>query len=97
MAAVHYPDIGFMLSFRLTGGAAATKAFLKELRLVTLASSLGSFASLICVPSTMTHRGMPPEAQAEAGIDPGLLRLSVGLEAPADLVQDLERGLAAIR
>jgi cystathionine beta-lyase/cystathionine gamma-synthase len=40
---------------------------------------------------------MPPEAQAEAGIDPGLLRLSVGLEAPADLIADLERGLHAIQ
>lgn len=112
VAAVHYPGLesdpgftlagrqqdgpGFMLSFRVGGSGDATKAFLKQLRLITLASSLGGFSTLICVPSTMTHRGMPPEAQAEAGIDPGLLRLSVGLEAPADLISDLERGLAAL-
>jgi cystathionine gamma-synthase len=44
----------------------------------------------------MTHRGMPPEAQAAAGIDPDLLRLSVGLEEADDLVADLEKGFAAL-
>jgi cystathionine gamma-synthase len=108
VASVHYPGLesdpgfglaqkqqsgpGFMLSFRISGGAEETKAFLGQLQLITLASSLGGFSTLICVPSTMTHRGMPPDAQAEAGIDPGLLRVSVGLEAPADLIADLERG-----
>lgn len=111
VGAVHYPGLesdpgfalasrqqegpGFMLSFRLTGGAEAAKVFLAELQLITLASSLGTYSTLICVPSTMTHRGMPPEAQAEAGIDPGLLRVSVGLEAPGDLIADLKRGLEA--
>jgi cystathionine gamma-synthase len=109
--AVHYPGLatdpgfelaarqqdgpGFMLSFRIEGGAAGTAAFLARLELITLASSLGGFSTLICVPATMTHRGMPPEAQAAAGIDPGLLRLSVGLEAPADLIADLQQGLDA--
>ncbi len=109
---VHYPGLaahpdhalaarqqsgpGFMLSFRLRGGDEAAKRFLSALRLITLASSLGGFATLICKPSTMTHRGMPPEAQAEAGIFPDLLRLSVGLEAAGDLIADLERAFAAI-
>ena len=87
---------GFMLSFRLKDGDAAARPFLKALELITLASSLGSFATLICQPSTMTHRGMPPEAQKEAGIHPDLLRLSVGLEDADDLLSDLERGFAAI-
>ena len=107
--AVHYPGLaghpgfalaeaqqdgpGFMISFRVAGDAAA---FLRPLELVTLASSLGGFATLICKPATMTHRGMPPEAQAEAGIDPDLLRLSVGLEDAEDLIADLERGFAAL-
>jgi cystathionine gamma-synthase len=111
VAAVHYPGLpedpghdlassqqdgpGFMLSFRINGGSAETAAFLAALELVTLASSLGGFSTLVCVPATMTHRGMPPEAQAEAGIDPGLLRMSVGLEAPDDLIGDLERGFRA--
>lgn len=87
---------GFMLSFRLAGGEPATKPFLAGLQLITLASSLGGFATLICKPATMTHRGMPPEVQTEAGIYPDLLRLSVGLEDAADLIADLEQAFAAI-
>jgi len=86
---------GFLLSFRLAGGAAAADAFAGALRLVSLASSLGGFGTLVCRPATMTHRGMPPEAQARAGIHPDLLRLAVGLEDPRDLIDDLARGLAA--
>jgi len=84
---------GFMISFRVNGDAAR---FIAALELVTLASSLGSFATLICKPATMTHRGMPPEAQAEAGIAPDLLRLSVGLEDADDLIADLAGGFAAL-
>ncbi len=110
VAAVNYPRVngatalegqqsggGFLLSFELADGLPAAKALVGELRLITLASSLGGFATLICTPATMTHRGMSPEAQSEAGIAPGLLRLSVGLESPDDLIADLERGLAAVR
>jgi cystathionine gamma-synthase len=86
---------GFMLSFRLRGGDAAARPFLKALELITLASSLGSFATLICQPSTMTHRGMPPDAQKDAGIYPDLLRLSVGLEDTQDILADLERAFSA--
>ena len=88
---------GFMISFRVDGGEAATHGFLAALETITLASSLGGYATLVCKPSTMTHRGMPPEAQAEAGIHGDLLRLSVGLEAPEDLIADLARGFAAAR
>lgn len=109
IAAVHYPGLaphpdhalarrqqsgpGFMIAFELVGDD-STAAFLAGLSLITLASSLGSHSSLICKPATMTHRGMPPEAQAAAGIGPNLLRFSVGLESPADLIADLERGFA---
>jgi cystathionine gamma-synthase len=83
-----------MVSFRVRGDA---DAFLGALQLITLAASLGSFATLICKPSSMTHRGMPPEAQAQAGIHGDLLRLSVGLEDAGDLQADIERGFAALR
>jgi cystathionine gamma-synthase len=112
VSAIHYPGLasdpghdlaarqqsgpGFMISFRVTGGEAATRRFLGALRLVTLASSLGGFATLICRPASMTHRGMPPQAQAEAGIMPDLLRLSIGLEACDDLLADLKRGFDAL-
>ena len=109
--AVHYPGLeshsgndvalrqqsghGFMLSFRLSGGKPAADRFVGALELITLASSLGGFATLICTPSSMTHRGMPPQAQEEAGIHSDLLRLSIGLEGVDDLLADLERGFAA--
>jgi cystathionine gamma-synthase len=84
---------GFMISFRLRGGVEAVTATLRRLKLFTLASSLGGYASLICCPATMTHGGMPPEAQREAGLHPDLLRLSVGLEHPDDLIKDLAHAL----
>lgn len=87
---------GFMLSFRVKGGDDATAKFLAALESITLASSLGGFSTLICAPSTMTHRGMPPEAQAEAGLTRDLLRLSVGLEDAEDLIADFEKAFAAI-
>ena len=109
---VHYPGLtahpdhalaqrqqsgpGFVLSFRLKGGDAAASRFVGGLELITLASSLGGYSSLICKPASMTHRGMSPEAQAEAGITPDLLRLSVGIEDADDLIADLRRGFAAV-
>jgi cystathionine gamma-synthase len=96
IAAVQQSGPGFMLSFELQGGKAVADRFVGALELITLASSLGGFSTLICTPSTMTHRGMPSEAQREAGIAPDLLRLSVGLEDQRDLIADLERGLSAL-
>lgn len=113
VSVVHYPGLsshpdfaiaarqqrgpGSVLSFQLASGDDGVRAFLKRLELVTLAPSLGSFATLICLPATMTHRGMPPEAQAEAGIGADLLRLTLGLESPEDLIADLNRGFAALK
>jgi cystathionine gamma-synthase len=96
IAAVQQTGPGFMLSFQLRGGKPAADRFVGALELITLASSLGGFSTLICTPSTMTHRGMPPEAQQEAGIAPDLLRLSVGLEDDEDLIADLRRGFGAL-
>jgi cystathionine gamma-synthase len=96
IAAVQQSGPGFMLSFELRGGKEAADRFVGAIELITLASSLGGFSTLICTPSTMTHRGMPAEVQREAGIAPDLLRLSVGLEDVADLIADLERGLSAL-
>ena len=87
---------GFVLSFELRGGKPAADRFVAALQLITLAPSLGGFSTLVCTPATMTHRGMSPEAQREAGIAPGLLRMSIGLEDPDDLIADLQRGFAAL-
>ena len=96
LAARQQAGPGFMISFRVAGGADATATFLRHLGMISLASSLGGFSTLICKPATMTHRGMPPEAQAEAGIASDLLRLSVGLEDPDDLIDDFQRGFDAL-
>ena len=87
---------GFVLSFRLKGGEDAARAFLGELVMITLAASLGSYATLVCRPATMTHAGMPAEAREAAGITPDLIRLSLGLEAAEDVIADLERGFAGV-
>ena len=84
---------GAMLSFELKGGEAAVEAFLTGLECFTLAESLGGVESLISHPASMTHAGMEESARVRAGIGSGLLRVSVGIEDPADLVADLSAGL----
>src|ERR1700733_12649411 len=76
---------GAMLSFELKGGEAAVEAFLTGLECFTLAESLGGVESLISHPASMTHAGMEESARVRAGIGSGLLRVSVGIEDPADL------------
>ena len=82
-----------MLSFELAGGEAAVRAFLAGLQSFTLAESLGGVESLIAHPATMTHAGMDADARLRAGIGPGLLRVSVGIEATLDLLADLTQAL----
>jgi cystathionine gamma-synthase len=86
-------SFGAMLSFELVGGETAVAAFLAGLECFTLAESLGGVESLIAHPVSMTHAGMEESARALAGIGPGLLRVSVGIEDPADLVADLTAAL----
>jgi cystathionine gamma-synthase len=85
---------GAMLSFELVGGESAVQAFLDGLECFTLAESLGGVESLVAHPTTMTHAGMDEAARLRAGIGPGLLRVSVGIEDARDLVADLTAGLA---
>lgn len=94
VAARQQKGFGAMLSVELHGGEAAVRAFVEGLRYFTLAESLGGVESLIAHPATMTHAAMTPEARALAGISDGLLRLSVGIEACADLQADLDAALA---
>lgn len=82
---------GSMMSFEFAGDQTQLEVFVKELKLFSLAESLGGTESLIAHPSSMTHRAMSDEAQVEAGITTSLLRLSVGLEDPSDLIEDLDQ------
>ena len=113
VSAVHYPGLqshpghtiakaqqagfGAMLSFELVGGIEEVRRFVDAVELFTLAESLGGVESLVSHPATMTHAGMDVEARRTAGINDGLIRLSIGLEAETDLIADLEAGLAAVR
>ena len=85
---------GGMLSLRLQGTLAETKIFLEQLRVFTLAESLGGVESLVCHPALMTHASLPFERRAELGIDDTLVRLSVGIEALDDLKTDIAEALA---
>jgi len=83
-----------MVSFRLDGGWPEVDAVLRRFQLFTLAESLGGVESLACYPYTMTHAAIPEPEKLKIGITPNLIRLSVGIEDPEDLLADLEQALA---
>ncbi len=85
-----------MIAFSIRGGLPAARAMLENVRVFTLAESLGGVESLIEHPAIMTHASLPEEHRLAIGIDDGLIRLSVGIESEADLLRDLERALAAV-
>jgi O-succinylhomoserine sulfhydrylase len=86
---------GTVISFEVKGGKAAAFRFVNALRLVKISNNLGDAKSLVTHPATTTHQRLKPEVRADLGITDGLLRLSVGLEALADLVADVDGALAA--
>jgi methionine-gamma-lyase len=84
---------GSVLAFELRDGVEAGRRLMNEVRMITLAVSLGGVESLIEHPASMTHKGVTEEDQRKQGITPGLVRLSVGCEDLEDLRADLERAL----
>jgi cystathionine beta-lyase/cystathionine gamma-synthase len=110
VAAVHYPGLashpqhdlakrqmrqfGTVLAFDLAGGQEAVRRLFDTMRLARCATSLGGPETLVCHPMTTTHVSLTPEEQAIAGVTPGMVRMSVGLEDPDDLVADIQRALA---
>ena len=89
-------DFGAMISFELKGGFEAGKTLLNNLKLCSLAVSLGDTETLIQHPASMTHSPYTKEEREVAGITDGLVRLSVGLENVEDIIADLEYGLEKI-
>ena len=81
------------MSFRVEGGGEAARRFCSRLRLFACAESLGGVESLACYPATMTHASIAPEVRRARGITDDLLRLSVGIEHAADLIEDLRQAL----
>jgi cystathionine beta-lyase/cystathionine gamma-synthase len=110
VARVHYPGLashpqherakrlfqgcGGVLSFELTGDAREADAFMRRLRLIVHTVSLGGVETLVTRPAATSHASLSAEERAQAGIPDGLIRVSVGIESPADLIADLDQALA---
>lgn len=110
VARVHYPgltshpdhklarrqmrDFGAMLSFDLKGGLAAARRFCDRVQIFALAASLGGVESLVVLPIYSSHYKMSRDELQRAGVQPGTVRVSIGLEDPADLIADLRQALA---
>ena len=96
IAARQQAGFGAMISFELDAAEEEIPVFLQELRLFTLAESLGGVESLVAHPASMTHSAMSAQDQQAAGISRTLLRLSVGIEHVNDLLCDLDNGFNAV-
>ncbi|APZ34982.1 MULTISPECIES: bifunctional o-acetylhomoserine/o-acetylserine sulfhydrylase [Microbacterium] len=89
--------VGAVLSFELKGGVEAGREFVNSLSLFSHLANIGDVRSLVIHPASTTHSQLTPEQQLTAGVTPGLVRLSVGLENIDDLKADLEQAFAAAR
>jgi cystathionine beta-lyase/cystathionine gamma-synthase len=86
---------GAMIAFELKGGLETATRALNTVQLCSRAESLGGLETLITHPSSTTHADLDPDLRRKLGISDGLIRLSVGLEAPEDIIADLEQAFAA--
>jgi cystathionine beta-lyase/cystathionine gamma-synthase len=93
VAARQMRAFGGMVSVELEGGAAAARRFCSRVRLFACAESLGGVESLCSHPATMTHASVPAEIRQARGIGDGIVRLSVGIENAADLIDDVKQAL----
>ena len=93
LAARQMKGFGAIVSIELDGGVETVRRFVRRLRLWTLAESLGGVKSLLCHPPTMTHASVDAQERRRIGINDGLIRLSVGIEDPDDLFDDLDQAL----
>jgi len=87
---------GGVISFEVAGGYDAGVTMMNSVELSTLAVSLGTVDTLIQHPASMTHAVVAPEIRQRTGITDGLIRLSVGIESPEDLIRDLEQALRKV-
>ena len=93
VARAMFDGYGGMLAIELAGGGRAADRFLRRLKLITHAASLGGVDSLVCEPRYTSHAAMSSEERAKIGIPDGFLRLSIGIEDADDIVADLEQAL----
>jgi O-acetylhomoserine (thiol)-lyase len=83
-----------LFTFGIKGGMEAGKAFYDSLKLITRLVNIGDAKSLACHPASTTHRQMSAEQQRQAGVLPETIRLSIGIEHIADIIEDLDQALA---
>jgi cystathionine beta-lyase/cystathionine gamma-synthase len=95
VAARQMADDGGMVSFEVPGGIEGARAFFDAIDVFHCAESLGAVESLANHPAEMTHASVPADVRRELGITDGLVRLSIGIEATDDLVEDLDRAIDA--
>lgn len=88
---------GTIVTLDLAGGKAAAFAFLDALKIATISNNLGDAKTIVTHPATTTHQRLSDSERERMGITPGLLRLSAGIEDAADLIEDMQAGLAAAR
>jgi len=93
VAADQMSGFGGMISFELVGGLEAGKTLMNSVRLCALAESLGAVETMITHPATMTHADVPTDDRVARGLTDGLVRLSVGIEDPQDIIDDLSAAL----
>ena len=90
---VHYEGVGGMMAFDLRGGRDAVQRMMSRFKMVVFAASLGGVESTISYPEITSHRGLSPEERAELGVGPGTVRVSVGIEAADDIVDDFVQAI----
>lgn len=88
---------GAVLAFEIEGGESAGRAFVDALELHSNVANIGDVRSLVIHPASTTHSQVAPEDQLKSGVTPGLVRLAVGIEDPADIIADLDLGFAAAK
>ena len=84
---------GGLLSFELKGGLDAGINAMRKLRFCTLAPTLGDVDTLVLHPASMSHLNIPPDERNANGITDGLIRVSVGIEHVADIIEDIEQAI----
>jgi O-succinylhomoserine sulfhydrylase len=87
---------GGVVTFEVEGGKDGAFRMERALQLIDISNNLGDTKSLMTHPATTTHQRLTPQARAELGVSDGMLRISVGLEDPADLCEDLEQALTKV-
>lgn len=87
---------GPIFSFELDGGRKQAHGLLNALQLIDISNNIGDARSLMCHPASSTHHGMGPEGRDAMGVTEGMIRINVGLEDPADLIDDLDQALKAV-